>query len=530
MTLDTGSVLTDTIFKGAAIQGDAGSYSTVLNDCSLRNIDNFNGNVYGSELGGTIKLDLDSYKHWTNCVSNKKSIPPVLDFQNTSQDLVVSGYKGNLKVINFTGGSFYVYGESIDILIDSSCTGGNIYLTGNGVATDNSVGTTVSNRLASPEKTADAVWDEDLTDHDTKGSAGSAQQASLYDNAVTIDVANGEAGTSWPVGTHRYPVNNLADALVIAVANDIDNFYLHGPLTIGATDIIDGYVFIGHEGWGAEIILIAGCSANETQYRYLMLSGEASVGDTLLIESCTVGNLTNFNGVMNIVNFAQGAEITIDSWANILEATAGGDPANEPEITLNSASVVISKYTGNIKLKGKAGGIRTTVGCTGANIIIDSTCTGGTIQLLGQGHLEADNSGAGCTVDLEGFLSQEYIEDAITLSETNIRGVDSDDLKVISDQLDVAQADLDDPDQYKADISALALEATLQLVKAETDKITSMETLIAFISDIEGGRWKIENNQMIFYKDDNVTEVARFNLYDEAGDPAETDVFERERV
>lgn len=58
----------------------------------------------------------------------------------------------------------------------------------------------------------------------------------------------------------------------------------------------------------------------------------------------------------------------------------------------------------------------------------------------------------------------------------------------------------------------------------------SLGIMVEFIRDIEGGRWKIDGNQMIFYKEDNVTEIARFNLYDTQGQPTETDVFERERV
>ena len=49
-----------------------------------------------------------------------------------------------------------------------------------------------------------------------------------------------------------------------------------------------------------------------------------------------------------------------------------------------------------------------------------------------------------------------------------------------------------------------------------------------------GGRWKIDKDtdQMIFYKDDNVTEVARFNLYDALGNLTDIgdDVYERERT
>ncbi|MGD9156790.1 MAG: hypothetical protein PVG39_00150 [Desulfobacteraceae bacterium] len=54
---------------------------------------------------------------------------------------------------------------------------------------------------------------------------------------------------------------------------------------------------------------------------------------------------------------------------------------------------------------------------------------------------------------------------------------------------------------------------------------------ITFLKDIEGGRWKIEGVQMIFYKSDNSTEVARFNLFDAAGNPTSAvEVFERRRI
>lgn len=69
-------------------------------------------------------------------------------------------------------------------------------------------------------------------------------------------------------------------------------------------------------------------------------------------------------------------------------------------------------------------------------------------------------------------------------------------------------------------VSALALESTVQAIKQAVD----------FIKGIEGGRWKIENNQMIFYDEDNSTELARFDLFDKDGNPSEENVYERRRV
>jgi len=59
---------------------------------------------------------------------------------------------------------------------------------------------------------------------------------------------------------------------------------------------------------------------------------------------------------------------------------------------------------------------------------------------------------------------------------------------------------------------------------------TALQTDVTFIKDIEGGRWRLVGTQMIFYKDDNTTEVARFNLFDENGGESASDTFERARV
>ncbi|MHA2020925.1 MAG: hypothetical protein ACW96N_04370 [Candidatus Thorarchaeota archaeon] len=55
---------------------------------------------------------------------------------------------------------------------------------------------------------------------------------------------------------------------------------------------------------------------------------------------------------------------------------------------------------------------------------------------------------------------------------------------------------------------------------------------VEFIKDIEGGRWKINTstNQMIFFKNDNSTEIARFNLFDSGSNPTSECVFERVRT
>jgi hypothetical protein len=64
----------------------------------------------------------------------------------------------------------------------------------------------------------------------------------------------------------------------------------------------------------------------------------------------------------------------------------------------------------------------------------------------------------------------------------------------------------------------------------KVDLLTQISGSIDFIQKIEGGKWKIINNQMIFYATDNSTEVARFNLFDSTGNPTTSAPFERRRV
>jgi len=53
---------------------------------------------------------------------------------------------------------------------------------------------------------------------------------------------------------------------------------------------------------------------------------------------------------------------------------------------------------------------------------------------------------------------------------------------------------------------------------------------IELISKVEKGRWRILNNQMIFYDDDDTTPLLTFDLKDSGGAPTETEPYERDPV
>jgi len=105
-------------------------------------------------------------------------------------------------------------------------------------------------------------------------------------------------------------------------------------------------------------------------------------------------------------------------------------------------------------------------------------------------------------------------------------------------ELAAIQNDLDNPDQYKADVTnldaaistrspigeydsdlaLLSLEATSQSIKTKTDTLDWDD--ITFLKDRGGGRWLRDVGTLTLYKSDNATEVAVFNLYNISGELA----------
>lgn len=64
------------------------------------------------------------------------------------------------------------------------------------------------------------------------------------------------------------------------------------------------------------------------------------------------------------------------------------------------------------------------------------------------------------------------------------------------------------------------------------ERMTVVSASVDFMHAIQGGRWRMDTGsyEMIMYREDNSTEVARFSLHDSAGAPSFTNPFERRRT
>lgn len=78
-------------------------------------------------------------------------------------------------------------------------------------------------------------------------------------------------------------------------------------------------------------------------------------------------------------------------------------------------------------------------------------------------------------------------------------------------------------EQFNFEANNPSVDTVLQTVQTITGSIQTM-------LDMTEGRWKIVSNTMQFFKSDNTTLVATYNLFDDTGSPTMDAVFERVKV
>ena len=378
-------------FKECTVNGILDG-NAVFERCIINNINYIEGRIESCILIGVITLTGSSDTRIFNCFDGTPGYDnnPIIDMGGAGRGLSVGAFIGGIDIRNKTGP------ETIDInvsegriVIQDTVTNGTVYCRGIGKVTDNSTGDAIIIN--------EAIYIDDIA----------------FGGDVIIDTVNGISGILFPTGTRGQPSDNLTDALTICANNNIKRLRLRTDLTIEAGHNISDMSIETRGIMGTNITFNVGCSANNSAFRYLNLQGTVNNNDTLIVENCSIFNLENFTGVMQNVSLGQSSELSIGSWAEIYNCHAGGEPGNEPEISIGDSILNIQDYKGNLKLTNKTGDNRTVASFSPGSVTIADTCVVGKIQILGHGEVEADNSGLGCQVDVDGALTRSLIADSV---------------------------------------------------------------------------------------------------------------------
>ena len=386
---------------------------TEIDDCVIGDVSYFNGHIHDCGLIGTITLAGTKKALISGCKTIDQDSSPVIDMGGSGQSLSMPNYSGIITVSNLSDATQEI-GIGINagmLTLDSTITAGTIILAGVGILIDNSTGTPTinTNGLLNKSLISTAIWDEPIANHTIVDTTGHQLYHQAHNFMVTIDVTSGNTGTTFPVGTEETPVNNLADALLIAHEHKFKTIHVHGDLIIDGEDITK-MTFSSDRSLGNSILITSMVNTASCYFQNLTISG-ALTGKTRFT-SCVLGTLTGFDG--GAKNSLITSDIHISGTA--LNYLTGCDvyitdmiPKN---IDLNGNSMNLIRCRGNYIILNKTDSATMAIDLVGGQVTIDSSCDAGIIGLSGIFSL-IDNSHVDCTVSNIALLNNVTIPNGV---------------------------------------------------------------------------------------------------------------------
>ena len=227
----------------------------------------------------------------------------------------------------------------------------------------------------------------------------SSIQYSSFNGGVTIDVGSANAGTTFPVGTPEFPVNNLADAHTIATDRGFTSFFVIGNLTIGAGAFADGHLFIGQSVTLTTITVSPAADVTNCEFQNATITGTLDGGS--IIRDCVISNLTYVNGYCTDCTLAAGT-ITLagGSAALFINCQSGVPGTLTPILDMGGSGQALAfrGYNGGITISNRSGTDGVSIDMNSGQVLVDSTVTAGLITIRGITKV-VDNSTGTAVVD-----------------------------------------------------------------------------------------------------------------------------------
>jgi hypothetical protein len=218
-------------------------------------------------------------------------------------------------------------------------------------------------------------------------------QHSSYAGGVWLDSVNGVDGTVHPAGNEQNPVKTWASALSRATDKGFRRIFVLGDYTFGASDVLDGYEFVGESPNQTLLTFTAGCSTSLTEFISAELTG--TLDGALSIINCHIEELIGVGGSLSETNIHnclfEPAAVTMTLTAgatekvNIIDCWSGS-PGDTP-ITIDwngtGPDGVVRSWDGGFKILNMSNGQEVSFDSSGAHLQVDATSTSGTVVYRG---------------------------------------------------------------------------------------------------------------------------------------------------
>ena len=234
---------------------------------------------------------------------------------------------------------------------------------------------------------------------------------------IWIDTTDGLPGVQFPRGTPTDPVNNWADADVIADGLGLENFKLRHSLVMPVNENLDTYTIEGLNTVDSQILFQGGMTDN---LDLVNLSFTGDMGSGYMIgKECILGVVTNFEG--GLFSCVINGDVTLSAVPagtndiSFMNCVSGfpGDTRFTLDCNGTTADIQFRNWSGGMGIANFTSGNFMSIDVNQGKIIIDASCTAGQILIRGVAEV-IDNSGPGCTVILDGTVTNLAAAGSIT--------------------------------------------------------------------------------------------------------------------
>lgn len=463
--------------------------------CNIGNINYVNGQIADCGLYGDILLAGGEEAVLTGCYVIDQDSIPTIDMGGSGQDLVLTNYNGIINIKNLTSVDEEIgIGLSAGmVVLEDTITAGTIIISGIGLLYDYTTGTANVNSDGLMNRTQDA-----------------------YQGRVYIDVNTTNSGSVYPVGLkNSHAVNNIDDALIIADKYNCSELFFLSSITLASGINVSNFSLTANKSRIYELEFDSNVMTTNTEVANLQVTGVC--GCAITFDNCIINNLIEMCGIYDNCYFSGYNSCADLTTKHVLIKNSRSLDRLGAHLATNSAKVTIQGWVSKLYITDKVGIEQVNINSVMAMLIVESSCVAGEIHLSGIAYY-TDNSDVGCTV-ITDKLTNTDIQAAFTAS-------------AVWDELLINHVVSGSAGDILANGGAGGITPA-QIAEAVWDdpSATGLIADVSFIKDIEGGRWKIVDNQMLFYKDENEEYIiASFDLYNGDGVPAEDNIYERKRV
>jgi hypothetical protein len=367
-----------------SVIGTPGTPATIFFErCIINGVGDVTFLAFDCMLAGNLTIQGDS-SFW-NCRAYDDN--GVAFYTNGVGDLYLYDYVGYVKFYSWTTAlPIEVSGAPAKVYVDSTCTSGTLTIAGE-IELDNQ-GTMTIDR----DGNVDTIVTNAPLDNITGGSLGEAAAQASFRGAVWFSEVFGSSGTDYPQGTPMYPVDNEADARQIA-----DDWNLSKVVLIDGVMILSqNWTNFRFEGQGAYINFNGNSVAGATFKGALGVYGDGLGDNNTYMDGVDIG-LMSIRYVKYIARHCRlGGLLTLSGGSLFTECRAFSDTGAAIDLTdIGTENVRFSDYSGKITILNMIDAANIVeIDCDGAEVVIDATCTAGTVRLRGDFVLEDNSNGA----------------------------------------------------------------------------------------------------------------------------------------